>query len=122
MCRQRGALETAVRARTEEKAEVLLFGVYGKQVIDQRRLSARTRIEYEAKWSQLIEPRFAKVPVADMTSTAVRAWFTSLDATKERRNSHAYGILSMIFARTNITHDSKRWFCWPVGAVCESVK
>lgn len=80
----------------EKKAEVLLFGVYGKQVIDQRRLSARTRIEYEAKWSQLIEPRFAKIAVADMSTTAVRAWFTSLDATKERRNSHAYGILSMI--------------------------
>ncbi|OBG06589.1 tyrosine-type recombinase/integrase [Mycolicibacter sinensis] len=81
---------------TEKKAEVLLFGVYGKQVIDQRKLSQRTRIEYEAKWAQLIEPTFGKVPVADMNPTAVRAWFSSLDATKERRNSHAYGVLNMI--------------------------
>ncbi|KAA1430707.1 site-specific integrase, partial [Mycolicibacter arupensis] len=80
----------------EKKAEVLLFGVYGKQVIDQRKLSQRTRIEYEAKWSQLIEPTFGKVAVSDMNPTAVRAWFSSLDATKERRNSHAYGVLNMI--------------------------
>ncbi|MGE0214900.1 tyrosine-type recombinase/integrase [Mycolicibacterium sp.] len=80
----------------EKKAEVLLFGTYGKKVIDQRKLSPRTRIEYEAKWSQLIEPTFGKVAVADMTPTAVRGWFSGLDATKERRNSHAYGVLNMI--------------------------
>ncbi|ASW94667.1 tyrosine-type recombinase/integrase [Mycobacterium intracellulare] len=81
---------------TEKKAEVLLFGVYGKRVIDQRKLSPRTRIEYESKWSALIEPTFGKVAVSDLNPTAVRAWFSALDATKERRNSHAYGILSMI--------------------------
>jgi integrase len=81
---------------SEKRAEVLLFGDYGKRVIAQRRLSPRTRIEYEAKWSALIEPTFGKVAVADMNPTAVRAWFSGLDATKERRNSHAYGILSMI--------------------------
>lgn len=80
----------------EKKAEVLLFGVYGKKVIDQRKLSPRTRIEYNAKWSQLIEPAFGKVAVADLTPTAVRGWFSGLDATKERRNSHAYGVLNMI--------------------------
>lgn len=80
----------------ERKAEVLLFGTYGKKVIDQRKLSPRTRIEYEAKWSALIEPTFGKVPVADMTPTAVRGWFSGLDQTKERRNSHAYGVLNMI--------------------------
>lgn len=80
----------------EKKAEVLLFGTYGKKVIDQRKLSPRTRIEYEAKWAQLIEPTFGKVAVADMTPTAVRGWFSGLDATKERRNSHAYGVLNMI--------------------------
>jgi integrase len=36
------------------------------------------------------------VAVSDLNPTAVRAWFSALDATKERRNSHAYGILSMI--------------------------
>jgi len=81
---------------TERKAEVLTFGVYGKRVIDQRQLKPRTRIEYESKWSALIEPTFGKVPVSEMNPTAVRAWFAGLDATKERRNSHAYGILSMI--------------------------
>lgn len=80
----------------EKKAEVLRFGDYGKRVIDQRKLSPRTRIEYEAKWSALIEPTFGKVALSDLTPTAVRAWFSALDPTKERRNSHAYGILNMI--------------------------
>ena len=80
----------------EKKAKVLLFGVYGAQVIAQRQLSPRTRIEYDAKWTQLIEPTFGKVPVSELNPTAVRAWFSGLDADKPRRNSHAYGILSMI--------------------------
>jgi integrase len=74
----------------------LTFGEYGKRVIDERKLSPRTRIEYEAKWAQLIEPTFGTLAVSDVSPTAVRAWFSSLDSTKERRNSHAYGILSMI--------------------------
>jgi hypothetical protein len=32
---------------------------YGKTVIDQRILRPRTRIEYESKWSALIEPGLA---------------------------------------------------------------
>lgn len=75
---------------------MLLFGVYGRRAIDQRKLSPRTRIEYESKWSALIEPTFGKVAVSDLNPTGVRAWFSALDATKERRNSHAYGIVSMI--------------------------
>lgn len=80
----------------ENKAKVLTFGVFGKRVIDERELSPRTRIEYEAKWSQLIEPTFGALAVSDVSTESVRAWFASLDSTKERRNSHAYGLLSMI--------------------------
>ena len=57
-------------------------------MIKQRKLSPRTRIEYDAKWSQLIEPAFGKVAVSDLNPTAVRGWFSALDATKERR-THA---------------------------------
>jgi hypothetical protein len=46
----------------EKKAEVLLFGTYGKKVIDQRKLSPRTRTEYDAKWSQLLNRRLARWP------------------------------------------------------------
>lgn len=63
----------------EKNAAILLFGEYGKRVIDQRRLAARTRIEYDAKWSALIEPTFGRVAVSDLNPTAVRAWFSSLD-------------------------------------------
>lgn len=80
----------------EKKAEVLRFGVYGAKVIEQRPLARSTRDEYNAKWTQLIEPTFGKTAVAEMNPTAVRAWYSSLDQTKETRNRHAYGILSMI--------------------------
>jgi hypothetical protein len=48
----------------EKKAEILRFGDYGKRVIDQRKLSPRTRIEYDAKWSALIEPTFGNLAVS----------------------------------------------------------
>lgn len=81
---------------TEKKAEVLLLSQYGKTVIDQRILKPRTRIEYEAKWAQLIEPKLGKFAVADLTTAAVRTWFTGLGNEHPTRNGHAYGILSMI--------------------------
>jgi hypothetical protein len=46
--------------KLEKKAEVLPLSKYGKAVIDQRILRPRTRIEYESKWSQLIEPKFGQ--------------------------------------------------------------
>lgn len=81
---------------SEKKAKVLTLSDYGETVIDQRKLKARTRLEYEAKWSQLIEPELGKLAVRDLTPTAVRAWYSALDPSKPTRNSHAYGVLSMI--------------------------
>jgi hypothetical protein len=47
--------------KLEKKAKVLTLSEYGKTVIDQRKLGERTRIEYESKWSQLIEPKTRQV-------------------------------------------------------------
>jgi len=80
----------------EKKAKVLTLSEYGATVIDQRVLKPRTRLEYEAKWSQLIEPKLGRLAVRDITTTAVRAWYSALDASKPTRNSHAYGVLSTI--------------------------
>lgn len=80
----------------EKKAKVLTLSEYGKTVIDQRILKPRTRIEYEAKWSQLIEPRLGRLAVRDLTTTAVRGWYSDLDSKLATRNGHAYGILNMI--------------------------
>ena len=82
--------------KIEKKAKVLPLSKYGKTVIDQRILRPGTRIEYESKWSQLIEPKLGKLAVRDITTTAVRAWFAGLDPKLATRNGHAYGILSMI--------------------------
>nr|WP_234712799.1 site-specific integrase [Mycolicibacterium komanii]CRL70333.1 phage integrase family protein [Mycolicibacterium komanii] len=80
----------------QKQAESLKMSDYGKSVIDQRKLGDRTRIEYESKWSALIEPKLGKLAVRDLTPNAVRAWFAALDPSKVTRNGHAYGILSMI--------------------------
>ena len=106
LVREKDILDTATRTggrwkppaerATEKKAEVLTFGGYGTQVIKERILKPRTRIEYNAKWSQLIEPTFGKLPLRSVTPADVRAWFSGLDATKETRNRHAYAIVSMI--------------------------
>ena len=80
----------------EKKAKVLTLSEYGKTVIDQRVLKPRTRLEYEAKWSQLIEPALGALAVRDLTTTAVRGWFSGLDSHLATRNGHAYGVLNMI--------------------------
>jgi hypothetical protein len=47
-------VETAERSRTRGESEVLRLSEYGKSVIDERKIGGRTRIECNAKWSQLI--------------------------------------------------------------------
>lgn len=78
----------------EKRAKVL--SLYGKTVIDQRLLKPQTRIDYEAKWTQLIEPKLGRLAVRDLTTTAVRGWYSGLDPKLATRNSHAYGVLNMI--------------------------
>lgn len=78
------------------QAEVLRLRDYGKKVIDQRILRPRTRIEYESKWTQLIEPKLGALAVQDLTPTVIRSWFSGLDADRATRNGHAYSILNMI--------------------------
>ena len=80
----------------EKKAKVLTLSEYGATVIAQRVLKPRTRLEYEAKWRGLIEPELGSLAVRDVTTTAVRAWFSGLDPKLATRNGHAYGVLSMI--------------------------
>ena len=80
----------------EKKAKVLTLSEYGKSVIDQRVLKPRTRLEYEAKWRGLIEPELGQLAVRDVTTTAVRGWFSGLDPKLATRNGHAYGVLNMI--------------------------
>lgn len=80
----------------EKKAEVLKLTDYGKSVIDQRTLKPRTRIEYESKWSQLIEPKLGKFAVSDLTPATVRKWFSDLGDEHPTRNGHAYAILNTI--------------------------
>ncbi len=76
---------------TEKRAKVLTLSEYGKTVIDQRVLKPRTRLEYEAKWTQLIEPELGRLAVRDLTTTAVRAWYSALDPAKPTRKGLLHG-------------------------------
>jgi len=91
-----GAWKPPSERKAEKQAKVVTLSEYGKTVIDQSILKPRTRLEYEAKWSQLIEPALGKLAVRDLTTVAVRAWFSDLDPTKVTRNGHAYALLSKI--------------------------
>lgn len=106
----------------EKKAKVLTLSEYGKTVIDQRPLGARTRIEYEAKWSQLIEPELGKLAVRDLTTSAVRGWFAALDPKLATRNGHAYGVLNMICNTAVRDGLLDRNPCQVVGATNPKVK
>lgn len=76
LVREKDIMDTATRTgqrwkppnerAAETKAEVVRLSDYGKTVIDQRVLRPRTRIEYESKWSQLIEPGLGDLAVRDL--------------------------------------------------------
>lgn len=106
----------------EHKAEVVTLADYGKKVIDARILKPRTRIEYEAKWSQLIEPHLGKLAVRDLTTTAVRSWFTGLDSAKATRNGHAYALLNLICNTAVSDGLLERNPCQVVGAMNPKAK
>lgn len=82
----------------EKKAKALGFIEYGAKVIAQRDIKETSRQLYEDKWDKLIVPAFEHVAVKDMSTQAVRDWFSSLDKQYARRNAQAYTVLSMICA------------------------
>lgn len=90
--------KTTAERESEKTARTKLFGDYGTTVLAQRKLKESSRELYEDKWAKLIKPYFGQVPVKDMNSEAVRAWFASLDSQYATRNAQAYTVLSMICA------------------------
>lgn len=85
---------------TEKKAKALTLGEYGEQVLAQKagsgKLAPRTQILYEALWSQAVEPKLGRLALRDVSVTVVNAWHAGLNSKTPRRNSQAYGLLSMV--------------------------
>ncbi len=81
----------------EKKARSLLMGTYGEQVIKQRpKIKESTRSEYSDKWDRFIKPYFENVAVKDMSTKAVRDWFSGMGTNYPTRNAQAYTVLHMI--------------------------
>ncbi|OMC49294.1 hypothetical protein A5742_21325 [Mycolicibacterium fortuitum] len=82
----------------EKQSRPVQFIEYGAKVIAQRDVKETSRQLYEDKWSKLIAPAFEHVAVKDMSTQAVRDWFSSLDKRYATRNAHAYTVVSMVCA------------------------
>lgn len=82
----------------QAKAQAVALAEYAGRWIDQRNIKPRTRSMYRDLLRLHINPRLGKVPVKDLSSDAVRAWYSGLGTEHPRRNSHAYGLLHAVMA------------------------
>ncbi|BDD83625.1 putative prophage phiRv2 integrase [Tsukamurella pulmonis] len=73
------------------------LGEYAETWNRERKLGARTRIEYERYRTKHLGS-LSKVPVGSITDAAVRSWWSGLDAQYERRNSQVYAWLKSVLA------------------------
>lgn len=87
----------AVIPEAEEAPASLTFREYVSQVwlyeVDLRPL---TRRDYESLLNNHLFPRFADIPINEVTKGSVRTWFTSMDKRTPRARSKAYQLLHNI--------------------------
>ena len=83
---------------TERVAEVLTVHDYAKRWIAERNVRPRTRLGYEATYTNHIEDLLGPIPLGSLTPQAVRAWHASLDPRKPTARAHAYQLLHAVMA------------------------
>lgn len=81
----------------EQKIKLVSVGEYADQWVEHRTVKPRTRSMYKDLLRLHIKPKLGKIAVKNLTSEAVRAWYSSLGTEHTRRNAHAYGLLHAIF-------------------------
>lgn len=69
---------------------------WAELTISQRTLTPRTRKGYEETLANHIVPKLGDVPLANLTVTIVRAWYSNLLLDKPTARAHAYGLLHSI--------------------------
>jgi integrase len=87
---------TPPSVRNRPSVGPVLFGEYAETWLLERDLLPRTRAHYRQLLDRLILPRFADVPVKDITPVAVRTWYANLEKGKPTLRAHAYGLLRTI--------------------------
>ncbi len=91
-------LSPEARAVVDAAAErgPLKFGEYAETWLAQRPLATRTRDLYRSLLDNHLLPHWHDVPLAAITSTAVRQWHGGLDKSKPRAVANAYSLLKTI--------------------------
>lgn len=82
----------------EQKVQAVNVGDYADTWVEHRNVKPRTRSMYKDLLRLHIKPTLGKIPLKNLTSDAVRAWFAGLGAEHVRRNAHAYGLLHAVCA------------------------
>lgn len=82
----------------EQKIKAVTVADFADTWVEHRNVKPRTRSMYKDILRLHIKPKLGAIPVKNLTSEAVRAWFAGLDAQFVRRNSHCYGLLHAICA------------------------
>lgn len=78
------------------KTKAVTLGEYADTWVEHRNVKPRTRSMYKDLLRLHIGPKLGRIPVKDLTSDAVRAWYAGLGTEHPRRNSHAYGLLHAV--------------------------
>lgn len=79
-----------------QRVKAVTVGEYADAWVEHRNVKPRTRSMYKDLLRLHIKPKLGKIPVKNLTSDAVRAWYSSLGSEHTRRNSHCYGLLHAV--------------------------
>lgn len=80
----------------QAKVKAVTLGEYADTWVEHRNVKPRTRSMYKDLLRLHIKPKLGRIPIKDLTSDAVRAWYSGLGTEHARRNSHAYGLLHAV--------------------------
>lgn len=78
------------------KADRVTLTSYAETWVGQRELKPRTREGYRKLLDRQILPTFGAIHVDKLTPSAVRAWYSKLDAGTPTQRAHAYALLKAI--------------------------
>lgn len=74
------------------------LGDYGRKWIEERKLSQRTREEYERLWCRHIDPFLGRIELVEISTDTIRSWRATLlrEGRSEDRTAKAYRLLRAV--------------------------
>ncbi|RUP03021.1 MAG: site-specific integrase [Mycobacterium sp.] len=80
----------------KRQAQKLTLRAYAKTWLEHRNVARRTRENYRYHLDTNILPVLGDMPLSEITTEDVRAWFSGLGTEYETRNARAYGVLTAL--------------------------